>query len=307
MSSNQSINPGSLAAWKIAFRPHTLWLTAVPVAAGAALAFALQHALHWPTLVLALLCAVMIQVITNLQNDVGYTDRGAETGARIGFPRATQNGWLTARQIRIVLMICVGITVLLGLPLVIWHGWLILALGVLSIIAAILYMAGVKPIAFTPWGEVAVFIFFGLVAVNGTVYLLTHNLPWQAWPVACAVGLIAAAVLLVNNYRDIEHDQNTGRRTLPIVFGLSGARRCYAAMIFLPFALLGALTALSPWFLLPMLALPFAWRTWRAFCTTPPGLAFNGVMLRTVRLEALYGGLFVVAGILAGINSYNLV
>jgi 1,4-dihydroxy-2-naphthoate octaprenyltransferase len=115
------------------------------------------------------------------------------------------------------------------------------------------------------------------------------------------VGLLAAAVLLVNNYRDIEHDKNTGRRTLPVALGLSGARLGYAAMIFLPFLLLGTLTAFSPWFLLPMLALPFAWRTWQAFNTTSPGLAFNDVLLRTVRPEALYGGLFVVAGVFAGI------
>ncbi len=297
----ENVVPGSWAAWKIAFRPHTLWVAAIPVVVGAALVFAFQHTLHWPTLVLAMLCAIMIQVITNLQNDVGYTTRGAETGARIGFPRATPNGWLTARQIRMALAVCVGITLLLGLPLVVWHGWPVLALGVLSIAAAILYMAGIRPIAYTPWGEVAVFVFFGLIAVNGTVYLLAHSLPWRAWPIACAIGLLAAAVLLVNNYRDIEHDKNTGRRTLPVALGLSGARLCYAAMIFLPFMLLGAFTALSPWFLLPILALPFAWRTWQAFNTTPPGgLAFNTVLLRTVRLEALYGGLFAAAGILTG-------
>jgi 1,4-dihydroxy-2-naphthoate octaprenyltransferase len=300
MPSVETVVPGSWAAWKIAFRPHTLWIAAVPVAVGAALVFAFQHTLHWPTLTLALLCAVMIQAITNLQNDVGYTDRGAETGARIGFPRATQNNWLTARQIRIALVICVGITVLLGLPLVVWHGWPILALGVLSISAAFLYMAGIRPIAFTPSAEVFVFVFFGLIAVNGTVYLLTHSLPWYAWPVACAIGLLAAAVMLVNNYRDIEHDKNTGRRTLPVAVGLSGTRLCYTTMIFLPFVLLSALVVFSPWFLLPMLALPFAWRTWQAFKATPPGLAVNGVFLRTVRLEALYGGLFVLAGILAG-------
>ena len=306
MLPDKTIAPGSFAAWKIAFRPHTLWIAAVPVAVGAALVFALQHTLHWPSLVLALLCAVMIQVITNLQNDVGYHARGVETGARIGFPRATPYGLLTARQVHVALLISVLIAALLGLPLVIWHGWPILALGVASIIAAMLYMAGFRPIAFTPWGEVVVFIFFGLVAVNGTVFLLTHSLPWRAWPVACAIGLLAAAVLLVNNYRDIEHDKNTGRRTLPIALGITGTRFCYAAMIFLPFVLLGALTVFSPWFLLPMLALPFAWRTWQAFNATPSGLAVNKVMLRTVELEALYGGLFVIAGILAGINLYSL-
>ena len=298
----KAIAPGSLAAWKMAVRPHTLWIAAVPVAVGAALVFAFQHALHWPTLALALPCAVMVQIIANLQNDVGYTDRGIETGGRIGFPRATQHGWLSARQMHIGLRVCVGITVVLGLPLVIWSGWPILALGVLSIAAAIFYMAGARPIAFTPWGEVTVFVFFGLVAVNGTVYLLTRNLPWRAWPVACAVGLLAAAVLLVNNYRDIEHDKNTHRRTLPIALGISGTRFCYAAMIFFPFPLFAALAAFSPWFLLPMLALPFAWRTWRLFNVTPSGLAFNAVMLQTVRLEALCGGLLIVAGVLTGMS-----
>ena len=298
-----AIAPGSLAAWKVAVRPHTLWIAAVPVAIGAALTFAFQpRALHWPSLALAMLCAVMIQAITNLQNDVGYTTRGIETGERVGFPRATQHGWLTARQIHVALALCIGITALLGLPLVIWHGWLVLALGLSSITAAILYMAGIRPIAFTPWGEFTVFVFFGLVAVNGTIYLLAHDLPWPAWPVASAVGLLAAAVLLVNNSRDIGHDQTTARRTLPMVLGVASTQRCYAAMIFLPFLLLAVPVAFSPWFLLPLLALPFAWRTRQAFNHAPPGLAFNQVLLRTVRLEALYGALFIAAGILTGIR-----
>ncbi|MDR1530189.1 MAG: 1,4-dihydroxy-2-naphthoate octaprenyltransferase [Burkholderiales bacterium] len=296
-----TIKPGSWAAWKIAFRPKTLWVATVPVVVAAALVFSAGRAIHLPSLVLAMLCAVMIQIITNLQNDVGYTARGHETGERIGFPRATQTGLLTARHIRIALLFCALVTILLGLPLVIWHGLPILIIGIASMIAAVLYMAGFRPIAYTALGELFVFIFFGLVAVNGTVYLFTHQTSAAAWLLSVIIGLLAAAVLLVNNYRDAEHDRNTGRRTLVVVLGKRHTRRLYAAMVFLPFILLLPLTAISPLLLLPMLALPLAIQTYRALGTTSSGSMFNTIMLRTVQLEALFGLLFCIGSIAVGI------
>ncbi len=296
-----NIKPGSWAAWKIAFRPKTLWIATVPVICAASLAFAQQYTIHLPSLILAMLCAVMIQVITNLQNDVGYTARGHETGARVGMPRATQTGLLTPKQIRLGLLFCALVTMALGLPLVFWHGWPILMIGVASMVAAVLYMAGARPLAYTAWSEVVVFIFFGLVAVNGTTYLFTHQSLAASWWLSIAIGLLAAAVLLVNNYRDIEHDRNTGRRTLVVTLGMQKSQVIYALMIFTPFLLLLPLFYVSPFFSLAWLALPFAVRTFRTLVASNPGTHFNVIMLNTVRLEALFGFLFTLGGVLARI------
>lgn len=293
-----NIKPGSWDAWKIAFRPKTLWVATVPVVCAAALAFALHYSIHLPSLILAMLCAVMIQVITNLQNDVGYTARGHETGARVGLPRATQTGLLTPKQIRCGLGFCALVTMLLGLPLIIWHGWPVLLIGVSSMIAAVLYMAGSRPLAYTAWSEVIVFIFFGLIAVNGTTYLFTHQSLAASWYLSVAIGLLAAAVLLVNNYRDAEHDRNTGRHTLVVVLGKHKAQIVYAFMIFAPFVLLLPLIRITPLFLLTWLVLPFAMRTFRSLVSSAPGLHFNDILLRTVRLEALFGLLFSIGGVL---------
>lgn len=294
-----NIKPGSWGAWKIAFRPKTLWVATVPVVCATALMFALHYPIHLPSLILAMLCAIMIQVITNLQNDVGYTARGHETGARVGMPRATQTGLLTPRQIRRGLLFCVLVTTLLGLPLVIWHGWLVLLIGAGSMVAAVLYMAGTRPLAYTAWSEVVVFIFFGLVAVNGTTYLFAHRGLAVSWCLSVAIGLLAAAVLLVNNYRDAEHDRNTGRHTLVVTLGQRKSQIIYGLMIFTPFVLLLPLAHITPLFLLSWLTLPFAVRTYHALASSAPGLHFNDILIRTVRLEALFGFFFTLGGVLA--------
>jgi 1,4-dihydroxy-2-naphthoate octaprenyltransferase len=243
----------------------------------------------------------MVQVISNLQNDVGYTVRGAESsGTRTGLPRATAQGWLQVRTVRLAIVALAIAATVLGLWLVVLRGWPVLTIGVASLVAALAYMGGPKPIAYTPFGELTVFVFFGLVAVMGTDWVLTDGIGAATVAASVAIGSLAAAALAVNNQRDIAHDALVGRRTFPVVFGAAVAQRGYALLLLGPFALTPLIAWLggTPTLLLPLLLLPTAWSLWRDFLRCPPGLAFNLVLFRTFRLELVYAVLLASGAVL---------
>ena len=298
-----AIAPGSVAAWIMALRLRSLLIAISPVLVAAALVWQRTGRLDGGMVVLILAASIVIQVITNLQNDVGYTLRGGERSrTRTGLPRATALGLLTTRQVHFAIAVAIAAAVVLGLPLVIARGWPVLAMGVGSIVAALAYMGGPRPIAYTPFGELVVFVFFGLVAVAGADYTLTGGpVPPLTWLAASAMGALAAAALVVNNHRDVEHDAGVGRRTFPVVCGVGASHALYLASMLLPFALLPALAWLAgtPWLLLPLLTLPVALRLLQDFKTSPPGLAFNVLLFRTFKLELSYAALLSAGAILA--------
>ena len=295
------IRPGSLDAWRIAIRPKTLWIATIPVIVATCLAWSIAHAFDAGIALIAFAAAMLMQVITNLQNDVGYTQRGAETGKRVGLPRATANGWLTPRTVRYGIIVAIVAAQIIALPLMIRGGWPIVATSISSTIAAVAYMGGPRPIAYTPWGEFTVFVFFGLVAVCGGYYVQAGSIGLAAAIAGTAIGMHAAAVLLVNNYRDREHDAATGRRTLVVALSGPVAVRLYALLLLAPFALSLLLVALtgSPGYALPLLALPWAWRLSRSLSRTPPGPAQSALMFRTVLLEVAFGLLLAGGALLA--------
>jgi 1,4-dihydroxy-2-naphthoate octaprenyltransferase len=276
-----------------------LWIATVPVIVATCLAWSIAATFDPSIALIALAASVSMQMVTNLQNDVGYTERRAETGARVGFPRATANGWLSTHEVKQAIVATIALAALVALPLMIRGGWPIVLIGVTSTLAAYGYMGGPRPVAYTPFGELTVFVFFGLTAVCGTYYVQAGHLGAFAWIAGVAIGSHAAAVLLVNNYRDRAHDAATGRRTLPVVIGAAASLRLYAALELLPFALalvLAWLTA-SGWLALPLLALPFALRLVRELARTPDGPAQNVLLFRTVMLEVAFG-LLLCAGAL---------
>ncbi len=297
-----TIEPGSLAAWGVAARPKTLWIAVVPVVVGLAFAWQAGATLDWPIALAALAGAVLMQVISNLQNDVGYSARGVDSSRRIGLPRATSRGWLTAKQVRSAIVAVVIAIVLVGLPLVAKGGLPILALGVASIIAALTYMGGPKPIAYTPLGELTVFVFFGLCAVAGTCYLQLGTVTPAAMLAGAALGLLAAAVLAANNHRDIEHDAHTGRRTAAVLLGTQGSAKMYRILVLAPYALVLALVGLTGQlaFAAPLLTLPAAFSLVQAVHADTPPTATTSLMLRTVKLEFAFGGLLTLAAVMAG-------
>jgi 1,4-dihydroxy-2-naphthoate octaprenyltransferase len=296
-----TVRQGSAAAWLAAIRPNSLLVAVSPVIVGAALGWQRTGQLDARVALIILAAALLVQIVTNLQNDVGYTLRGGETsGTRIGLPRATALGWLRVRQVRLAIVGVAVLATLLGLALFALRGWPVLAIGIGSLAAALAYMGGPRPIAYTPFGEATVFVFFGLVAVMGTDWVLTDSLGAATLVAAAAIGGLAAAALAVNNQRDIAHDALVGRRTFPVAFGARAGQGLYTLLLLGPFLLTPVIAALAgPALLLPLLLLPAAWALRRDFMRCPPGVAFNVVLFRTFRLELLYAVLLASGALLA--------
>jgi 1,4-dihydroxy-2-naphthoate polyprenyltransferase len=301
-----SIEPGSWDAWLIALRPKSLWIAIVPVFVGTSLAVAETGLVNPFVALLALIASVLLQMMTNLQNDVGYTTRGAENSNRIGLPRATAQGWLSVAAVQRAVVGVVIATVVVGLPLVLHGGWPVLLMGGASIVAALAYMGGTRPIAYTPLGELTVFVFFGLVAALGSYYLQTGTLSTTAWLTGCAIGLIAAAALAVNNIRDVAHDAGVGRRTLVVVVGKRAAERCFQAALLAPYLLLGTIAlsdARLTGVLLALITLPMAVTLMRDLPRSAPGLPYNTLLFRTFKLQMLFGACFTIGALVPGLFS----
>jgi 1,4-dihydroxy-2-naphthoate octaprenyltransferase len=271
-----------------------------PVIVGAALAFERADSLDPIAAGLVLGAAVLVQIATNLQNDVGYTLRGGNrSGTHQGQPRATARGWLTVRQVRIGLLLVSIAALSLGLLLAWYRGWPVLVIGAASLAAALAYMGGPKPIAYTPLGELTVFVFFGLVAVIGTEWVLAGSAGILGVLAGMAIGGLASAALAVNNHRDIEHDRSVGRHTFAVLAGAAASRRLYAALLLGPFLLVivMAVYARAPSLLLPLAVAPLAGRLLRDVRRSQPAVDFNQILFRTFRLELRFA-LLLSAGVL---------
>ena len=301
-NTGHNVRSGSVAAWMVAIRPHSLLVAFSPVLVGATLGYAHAGAIDLLAAALVLGAALLVQVITNMQNDVGYTVRGGDSsGTRTGLPRATSSGWLSVRHVRAAIVIAAVLATALGLALVAYRGWPVLAIGVASLAAALAYMGGPRPIAYTPLGELTVFVFFGLVAVMGTDWVLTSTVGPVTQLAAVAIGALAAAALAVNNHRDVAHDRLVGRRTFAVTFGEQASRRLYTLLLLGPLVLVPAMALLgrTPALLLPLLLLPAALQLRRDFGRCAPGVAFNEILFRTFRLELWFAAL-LSAGALLG-------
>jgi 1,4-dihydroxy-2-naphthoate octaprenyltransferase len=295
------IRSGSAAAWAVAVRPRSLFVAISPVLVGATLGFERTGAIDLLATLLVLGAALLMQVVTNMQNDVGYTVRGGESsGTRTGLPRATANGWLSVRHVRAGIVVAALVAAGFGLALVAYRGWPVLAIGMASLLAALAYMGGPRPIAYTPFGELTVFVFFGLVAVSGTDWVLTGSISTVSLLASVAIGSLAAAALAVNNHRDIAHDRLVGRRTFAVSFGAQASIGLFSLLLLAPFALLPwmALVADAPAMLLPLLLMPAALQLRRDFVDCPPGLAFNELLFRSFRLELWFAALLSAGAVL---------
>ena len=249
---------------------------------------------------LTLLCAILIQAGTNLLNDVADHEKGNDRADRVGPLRITAAGWATPHEVRRAAKIAFALALALGVPLV-WSGGVpILVVGLFSIAAGWAYSGGRRPVSYQATGELFVLTFFGVVAVSGTYYLQAHAWSVASLAVGVAVGAIAAAVLLLNNYRDLAADSAVGRRTLAAVLGAARSRVLYAVLMLLPLALPPALAFGSP-------ARPGAWLA----CLVAPllvttivamrrhdGTALNPVLGRTALAQFAYGVLLSIGVLL---------
>ena len=281
-------------AWWLAARPRTLGVGAAPVLVGTALAWLHGSARAVPAGV-ALLVALLIQIGTNLANDAFDHERGADGPDRVGPARASQLGWLTPQQLKRATAGVLAAAAVAGLYLASVGGWPIVAIGVVSLAAAVAYTGGPWPLGYHGLGDLAVFVFFGAVAVCGTFYLQTQTLTPIAVASSIPVGALATAVLAVNNLRDLETDRRAGKRTLAVRLGRRGTVREYAALVLLPYALLPAFAGVVGLPLaLPLLSLPSAVSLLRQVTRRPSGPALNAALAGTARLCLVWSALFAI-------------
>jgi len=286
-------------AWIMASRPRTLTAAIVPVVVGTAVAVRDRVFNPWVALA-ALFSAVMIQIGTNLANDLFDFKKGADTHTRLGPTRVTSAGLLTPGEVGIGMWVVFGLAAASGLYVVYAGGWPILVIGVASILAGIAYTAGPFPLGYNGLGDLAVFIFFGLVAVMGTYYAQARAMTLDAGLAAVPVGVLTTAILVVNNVRDADTDREAGKRTVAVLLGHGAARAEYAVLLALAYAVplaLWLLRGASAWALLPLLTLPVAVPLARVVITTE-GPALNRALTGTAQLLALYGVLFALGIVL---------
>ena len=292
---------GGLRAWVQASRPKTLWAAVTPVMVGTACAGSVSGFVPGPALA-ALGVAISIQIGANLSNDVLDFDRGADTERRVGPARAVQSGLLSRRQVWVGAWVAFGICMACGLYLAAVAGWPVLVVGAVSIASGLLYTAGPWALAYTGLGDLFVVLFFGVVAVCGTVYVQALQVPVAAWWSGLAVGALATAILVTNNLRDLEGDALAGKRTLAVRFGPRFARLEYAALLLIAhLAPLPLVPRLGPWPLLSWLALPFAVAVLRSVWRGE-GAMLNAALASTARLLLVFGVLLSV-GIVLGAAS----
>lgn len=221
--------------WVGGARLRTLPLAVAPVVAGAGIAQMLQS-FSWPLSVLALAVAVFLQIGVNYANDYSDGVRGTDE-FRVGPARLTGSGLVNPKHVLVTALVFFGLAAAAGLAAVVLSGrWWFLAVGVVAIIAAWLYTGGKKPYGYMGLGEIMVFIFFGLVATVGTVWLQSDIIPQEAWFAGVGIGLFAVAVLIVNNLRDIPTDRLAGKNTLSVRIGAGWSKALFITCVVLPLA-----------------------------------------------------------------------
>jgi 1,4-dihydroxy-2-naphthoate octaprenyltransferase len=281
----------------LAARPATLPAAAVPVLVGSAAAHAAGD-FSVAVFAAVLVAALLIQIGTNFANDVFDFERGADTDERLGPPRVTHSGLLTARDVRIGVAVTFAASALLGLYLAWVGGWPIIVIGVASIAAGVAYTGGPWPFGYHGLGDVFVFVFFGLVAVCGTYYLHTGEVTGLSVAAGAAVGLLITAILVVNNLRDRATDARTGKRTLAVRLGDRATRGQYVALIAGAYVVAVAMAAVESWWLLlPLVSAPLAARVAMPILSGVDGGALNLTLKGTAQVVLVFGVL-LAAGFL---------
>jgi 1,4-dihydroxy-2-naphthoate octaprenyltransferase len=276
--------------WVMAARLRTLPAAIAPVLVGTALA-GYYHQFHPLRLAAALLASVFIQVGTNLSNDYSDARRGADTDDRLGPVRVTAGGLVPPDRVLVATYVSFGLAVLFGVYLVVVAGWQLLLVGAASILAGVLYTGGPRPYGYEGLGEVFVFLFFGIVAVAGSYFVQTKHLIWEAFALAVSVGLLASAILVVNNYRDTDTDRRAGKKTLAVRLGRERTRALYAGMVNLAYApplVVLVLAHYRVWLLLSWLTIPLSNRLIKTVEAHTDGPTLNQVLAQTGMLQLAF-------------------
>jgi 1,4-dihydroxy-2-naphthoate octaprenyltransferase len=284
-----------------AARPKTLAAAFTPVIVGAAIAWH-DSLFNSTATIVALTCAFLIQIGTNFANDYFDFVKGADTDERIGFERATASGLIAPKTMLNATIITMALAFVLGLHLVWIGGWIVLVIGILSLLFGVLYTGGPYPLGYNGLGDLFVFIFFGIVAVMGTYYVNALGWSEASFWASLAVGALCVNILVINNLRDVEQDTKAGKRTLGVMFGDNALKWEYTFMVVLAYAIpphfffrLGY----NEWIFLPLLGLPLVLIFLNKVWTEKEKVNLNKVLEQTAQFMAIYGILFTI-GIVLG-------
>jgi len=303
--------------WLHAARPATLWAAVVPVLVGGGLAWGKgseeifcvtapcpsgDRYFRWDAFVVTLVAALAIQVAANFANDASDAKQGADDERRIGPTRAVASGLITARQMWIAVWVAFGVAAVCGVYLTVIAGPVILAIGVISILATLGYVGGPKPYGYRGLGELFVFVFFGVIATVGSRYVHDSTAPAAAWLLSIPVGFLVTAILVANNIRDIETDRATGKRTLAVIVGRANTARLFDALVYGAFVLIAVFAAAGwtpSWTALAVLAVPLAVPVSRTIHATTEGPPLIRALKGTARLHLVVGALVALGAVIA--------
>ena len=295
-----------LRIWAMAARPRTLPAAISPVLVGSAAASYATggEGFEWGNFAAALIGSIFIQIGTNLANDYSDAKRGADSAERLGPVRVTSSGLVAPRRVLVATWVAFGVAVAAGVYLTAEVGPEILVVGVASIAAGVLYTGGPRPYGYAGLGELFVFLFFGLVAVNGSYYVQLEELDWAPFVLSIGVGFLATAILVVNNLRDIDTDRRARKNTLAVRLGRPATRHLYAGLVAGAFAsvpLAVLLTDAPCWSLIALAAIPLALKPLGAVRGRTDGPALNGALAGTGALLGVFSlllasGLLIAAG-----------
>lgn len=284
----------------LAIRPKTLPAAAGPVLLGISLALGDGRFHIWPAIA-ALAVALLLQIGSNLANDLYDFKKGTDTQERLGPLRVTQAGLLTTKQMMIGVLLVFALAALIGLYLVFIGGWPILTVGLFAIICAIAYTAGPYPLGYKGIADIFVFLFFGPIAVGGTYYLQAGTITSLVWWASIPSGLLVTAILVVNNFRDIETDRKAGKNTLAVRFGARFTQYQFIFLIVLAYllpAIIWLLDIASYCILLSWLSMPLAYFQIKNILTKK-GSILNMTLAGTARLGLIFNILFSIGYILS--------
>jgi 1,4-dihydroxy-2-naphthoate octaprenyltransferase len=293
-----SDKPNFIQTWWLAIRPRTLPAAVSGVIMGCALAWYDGSFMLLPA-VACLLIALLLQIGSNVANDVFDFERGADTAERLGPVRVTQAGYLTPSQVKTGMVVIFALAAFLGLYLATLRGWTVIWLGTAAILSAVAYTGGPYPLGYHGLGDVFVFIFFGVVAVAGTYFVQTGSVSLAAWWMSVPIGFIVTAILVVNNLRDLENDRKAGKHTLAVRFGEQGTKAEYLLLMLIAYLIVPIfvwMKIIPVGAMLAWLSLPIAIRTLRVVFTQV-GRSLNTALAGTGQTAFLFS-LFFWVGLL---------
>lgn len=282
-----------MSPWLLAARPKTLPAAVIPVLVGTALAERTGSFDAIPAL-LCLVFALLVQIGTNYANDYYDGIKGSDTEKRIGPQRAVATGLVTPQAMKRATKLVLCLAFFAGLGLIPYGGWLLLVVGIASLICAVAYTGGPYPLGYHGWGDVFVVLFFGFIAVGFTFYVQTGYFAKEAWLSGLGVGLVINNILVVNNYRDIEEDRIAGKRTLAVRLGRPFAyllyMGSYAVALLVPVAL-AAMGSLAWWavIILPAAVLPSVLLNGYLLKRTQSPQDYNKALGQTAKSVIFYG------------------